>query len=218
MRQITQAAAYTVMLKVFLSSDHVTAATGKTVAVKISKAGGAFADPEAGATNATEVSSGWYKVALDSTDSDTTGDLVVRGTATACDDSEQVCQVVSSVADAVEARFTDGTMDLSIKSFEVHATTGPAMFIHSDDDEGLTVQGAQFGGSVIGATGGLFISDGSAGGDLASAITNGDELHTLHGLSIPNPVTVTPTLRTVGTISQTISGDGVTTSTVTRTA
>lgn len=96
MRRLAQSTAYTVMLKVFLASDHVSAATGKTVAIKISKNGGAFADPNAGATNATEVSNGWYKVALDTTDTGTLGDLVVRGTSASCDDSEQICQVVSA--------------------------------------------------------------------------------------------------------------------------
>ncbi|TIN84350.1 hypothetical protein [Mesorhizobium sp.] len=96
MRRLAQATAYTVMLKLFLSSDHVSPATGKTVAIKISKNGGAFADPNAGATNATEVSNGWYKVTLDATDTGTLGDLVVRGTAASCDDAEQVCQVVSA--------------------------------------------------------------------------------------------------------------------------
>lgn len=93
MRQIPKATSYVVMLKLFLTSDHTTPATGKTVAITISKAGAAFANPDVGATNATEVSNGWYKVTLDSTDTATLGDLVVRGTATACDDVEQVCQV-----------------------------------------------------------------------------------------------------------------------------
>lgn len=96
MRRLAQSTSYVVMLKVYLSSDHVTAATGKTVAVTISKNGGAFGNPNAGATNATEVASGWYKVTLDTTDTNTLADLVVRGTATACDDTEQVMQVISA--------------------------------------------------------------------------------------------------------------------------
>lgn len=84
-----QSVAYTVMLKLFLSSDHVTAATGKTLAITISKAGGAFGNPNVGASNATEVSNGWYKFALDTTDTGTLGDLVVRGTSASCDDSER---------------------------------------------------------------------------------------------------------------------------------
>jgi len=43
-----------------------------------------------------------------------------------------------------------------------------------------------------------------------------DELHKLQGLDASNPMTVTPTSRVAGTISQTISGDGENTSTVTR--
>lgn len=102
MRRLAQSTAYTVTLKMFLSSDHVTAATGKTVAITISKAGGAFGNPNAGATNATEVSSGWYKVALDPTDTGTLGDLVVRGTSASCDDSEQIAQVGAIDANIVK--------------------------------------------------------------------------------------------------------------------
>ena len=86
-------ASQVVMLKLFLTSDHVTAATGKTVAITISKNGGTFANPNAGATNATEVSNGWYKVTLDATDTATEGDLVVRGTSASCDDSERIFRV-----------------------------------------------------------------------------------------------------------------------------
>lgn len=43
-----------------------------------------------------------------------------------------------------------------------------------------------------------------------------DELWKLAGLDISNPMTVTPTTRVAGSISQTITGNGVTTSTVTR--
>lgn len=65
-----------------LSSDHVTAATGKTVAVQISKDGGAFAT----CTNspATEVASGWYKITLTSSEMDA-GNIALRMTATLCD-------------------------------------------------------------------------------------------------------------------------------------
>ena len=45
-----------------------------------------------------------------------------------------------------------------------------------------------------------------------------DDLHKLQGLDISNPMTVTPSSRNVGTIEQTISGDGETSTTVTRTA
>lgn len=43
-----------------------------------------------------------------------------------------------------------------------------------------------------------------------------EELHRIHGLDSGNPVTTTPTSRATTGITQTISGDGETTSTITR--
>lgn len=65
-----------------LSSDHVTAATGKTVAVAISKDGGAFG--AATNTPATEVSGGFYKITLAAADvnCDT---LAIKATSADCD-------------------------------------------------------------------------------------------------------------------------------------
>lgn len=96
MRCLPQSTAYTVMMKLFDSTDHVTAKTGSTVAITLSKAGAAFGNPAAGASNATEVASGWYKFALGTGDTDTLGDLVIRGTASGADATEQVMQVVSA--------------------------------------------------------------------------------------------------------------------------
>lgn len=93
---IPAGSAYTVMMKCFLASDHVSPATGKTMAVVLSKAGGAFGNPNAGASNATEVADGWYKFALDATDTNTVGDLVVRLTAATVDDSERLLQIVNA--------------------------------------------------------------------------------------------------------------------------
>jgi hypothetical protein len=54
--------------------------------------------------------------------------------------------------------------------------------------------------------------------DIDEVATKVDELYKLEGLDISNPVTTTPTSRDAGpTISQVITGDGITTSTVTRT-
>ena len=67
MFSIPQSTSFVAVFKAYQSSDHVTEATGKTIAITISKAGGAFGNPNAGATNATEISGGWYKVTLDAT-------------------------------------------------------------------------------------------------------------------------------------------------------
>ena len=57
-------------------------------------------------------------------------------------------------------------------------------------------------------------------GDLSVAITamttQVDELYTLAGLASGDPMTVTPTSRTTSAITLDITGDGVTTTTVTR--
>src|SRR5690242_2689085 len=95
MVQIPQSTSRVVMLKLFTTGT-TTAATGKTLAITLSKNGAAFANPSAGATNATEVSNGWYKVTLSTTDTNTLADLVVRGTATGCDDSERLFVVVDA--------------------------------------------------------------------------------------------------------------------------
>jgi hypothetical protein len=88
--RLPQSVAVRRVLKAYLASDHVSAATGKTIAVTISKNGAAFGNPSAGATNATEISAGWYYVDLSTADTGTKGPLVIRGTAAATDDVEIV--------------------------------------------------------------------------------------------------------------------------------
>lgn len=96
MLQIPQSTSFVSMFKAYLSSDHTTEATGKTIAITISKNGGAFGNPNAGATNATEVSSGWYKVTLDTTDTNTLGPIAIRGAVATIDDVGVLLQVVSA--------------------------------------------------------------------------------------------------------------------------
>jgi hypothetical protein len=67
---------------VALASDHVTGATGKTVAVTRSIDGGAFA--ACANSPATEISGGWYKITLAA--ADLNGDVIaLSATAAACD-------------------------------------------------------------------------------------------------------------------------------------
>jgi hypothetical protein len=55
-----------------------------------------------------------------------------------------------------------------------------------------------------------------AGGILSQIQTLVDELHKIQGLDSSNPMTVTPTTRVAGSIDLEITGDGETTTTVTR--
>lgn len=73
---------YGIPIYMVLSSDHVSAATGKTVSVTLSKNGGAFA---AASGSVSELSSGVYMLAGNATDTNTLGSLVALATATGCD-------------------------------------------------------------------------------------------------------------------------------------
>ena len=59
-------------------------------------------------------------------------------------------------------------------------------------------------------------ADGEAGKILAQIQTLVDELHKIQGLDAANPMTVTPTSRTAGSIDLEITGDGETSTTVAR--
>ncbi len=96
--RIPQSTAIRVQFYLTLTSDHVSPATGKTVAITISKNGAAFGNPSAGATNATEIASGWYYVDLSTTDTGTLGPLAVRGTAASSDDAGANFRVVNNVS------------------------------------------------------------------------------------------------------------------------
>lgn len=96
MLSIPQSTAYVVVFKAYLASDHVTEATGKTIAITISKNGGAFGNPNVGALNATEISSGWYKFTLDTTDTGTIGPVAYRGAVATIDDVGGWLNVVSA--------------------------------------------------------------------------------------------------------------------------
>ena len=89
---LKQSTAYTRAFLMVLSSDHVSPATGKTVTVNLSKAGGSFG--AAGGT-ITEIADGWYKIALTTTDTGTLGDLAFDCTATGCDNTDFADQVVA---------------------------------------------------------------------------------------------------------------------------
>lgn len=94
MEEFLQSTTRRVALKAYTSSDHISDATSKTIAVTISKNGGAFGNPSAGATNATEIASGWYYVDLSTTDTATLGPIIIRGTSATIDNVEMLAEVV----------------------------------------------------------------------------------------------------------------------------
>src|SRR5271157_954879 len=98
---LKQSFPYTRLFYMTASSDHLTPLTGATPAVNLSKAGAAFA---AAAGAITEISNGWYKIALTAVDTGTPGDLAYRITATSGDPLNWTDQVNTTI-------FTDVAVD-----------------------------------------------------------------------------------------------------------
>lgn len=94
--RIPQSVAIRVPLQAYLASDHVSPATGKTIAITISKNGAAYGNPSAGATNATAIASGSYYVDLSTTDTGTLGPLFIRGAEGTIDDVITIYNVVNA--------------------------------------------------------------------------------------------------------------------------
>lgn len=113
--RIQQSTTIRVALRAYLSTDHLTAATGKTIAVTISKNGAAFGNPSAGATNATGIANGWYYVDLSTTDTDTAGPLIVYGT--------------SAGVDTVELPYFVGVVNANLVQILASAITGTAAWL-----------------------------------------------------------------------------------------
>ena len=104
MALLRQATAYTRAFLLVQASDHITPLTGASPTVNISKAGGAFG---AAAGAVSEISVGWYKVALSTVDTGTLGDLAYHVTAASGDNTDFVDQVVAiDLTDAVRLGLT----------------------------------------------------------------------------------------------------------------
>lgn len=91
--------AYPLVFLMVDSSDHITAKTGLSPTVTLSKSGGSFASPSG---SVSEIGSGWYKVAGNATDTGTLGPLVLHATGTGADPVDVIYRVVAhDVQDAV---------------------------------------------------------------------------------------------------------------------
>ena len=106
---LAKSTAYSRMFKMISSTDHLSLKTGASPVVNISKAGGAFG---AAGGAVTEVANGWYKVALNTTDTGTVGDLAYYITGTGADDTDFVDQV----ADPTVALFGVNTVQLNAQT------------------------------------------------------------------------------------------------------
>ena len=106
------------MILMIDSTDHITGKTGLSPTVTLSKDGGAFAGISG---SVTEVSSGWYKLALNTTDTNTLGDLAIHSTATGADPTDIVDMVVSLLpGDPVTISTGTGANQIDLTSGKVN--------------------------------------------------------------------------------------------------
>ena len=106
-----------------LSSDHINPATGLagTLAVTISKNGGAFATPFGALT---EIGSGWYKLAGNVTDTNTTGPLALHATVATADPFDQLVGFVVDPAVPIFGVTVVGTVDANVTKITGTPITG----------------------------------------------------------------------------------------------
>ena len=135
--------AYTRLFKLIASSDHLSLLTGASPTVNLSKAGAAFG---AAGGSVAEVANGWYKVSLNTTDTNTAGDLAFYITAASADDTDFCDQVydpavanlgvnlVNWKGTAVASPATAGIPDVNTKNWDnvaVGAVPPDAIFLRS---------------------------------------------------------------------------------------
>jgi hypothetical protein len=97
---LTQSTAFNRPIFMVDSSDHVTGKTGLSLTIKASKDGGSFSTIT---PTVTELESGWYKLALTTSHTDTLGALALHITSTGADPLDFADQVVATASSAPSA-------------------------------------------------------------------------------------------------------------------
>ena len=104
------------------SSDHVTGKTGLSPTVTLSKNGAAFGAPTGAVT---EISSGWYKVAGNATDTNTLGPLALHATATGADPTDILVANVVAVDPQVATFIADQLLNRDMSAVTVTNARSP---------------------------------------------------------------------------------------------
>jgi hypothetical protein len=168
MRQCKLSTARSVTIFMADSSDHVTGKTGLTLTITASKDGAAFASIT---PTVTELATGWYKLALTASHTDTLGDLALHITGTGADPSDVLMQVVTDLPGVAQtgdcfARLT-GTGAVTFASLTISgATTFTGAVTGTNASNDLRINGI-----VPGAAGGLFIAGTNAATTVTTAFT-----------------------------------------------
>lgn len=199
MRSIKQNTNANVMVMMTDADTHINGIAGLTLSVSISKNGGAFSSIS---RTITDRGYGWYNVALLSSDTNTLGDLVlhVDGGATA-DPTDLVLSVSATTNDDVYAllQVVDGKIDTLQTSVNLGFTAVDSDLTAIQTDIN-SIQSDVTNIGVIVAQSDILV----------------EEIHQLQGLKLGTPSTTTPTLWSAGAIQIAITGDGETSTTMTR--
>jgi hypothetical protein len=160
---------------VVLSSDNLSAATGKTLTVTISKNGGSFASPSG---SVSEVGNGYYEIAANSTDNGTLGPLIVNATGSGCDTFSDTFAVVTfdpfSTTNGLISSGT-GTAQLSTSSGQVVLQSGTGTGQISLNSGQVQVQSGTGSGQIAITSGQVQVQSGTGNGqiDLVAGIPGG---------------------------------------------
>lgn len=157
MANLVQSTAYTRIFFMYLNGQGTArvAATGKTVTVNLSKAGGTFG--VAGGT-VTEIANGAYKIVLTTTDTNTLGDLAFNCTASGSDQTDfvdQVGPVISNIIQINGSSTSGNNATLSLAQLNIVNSSGSAIVATSTggNGNGLSISGSGSGSGLV-ATGG----------------------------------------------------------------
>jgi len=168
MALIPKQSSYVRTFLMVMNSDHLTAATGATVTVLIAKTGGTFAS--AGGTVA-EMSSGWYKISLNTADTISVGDLTYHCIASNCDPTDFSDEVVAfDPTNSTSLGLSN--LDTTISSRLASASTSANFNLLSINSNGA-VDIWKLNGSVINnLKSGRFDVDGSAVATTAGTVND----------------------------------------------
>lgn len=155
MANLLQSTIYVRTFKMYLAGTK-TPATGKTIVVNITKAGGARG---AAAGAVAEISAGWYSVSFTTVDSNTIGDLGVDCTEAACDPTSFTDQVgpIPANLQQIDGNATSGNnATLNLKQLNVINNAGSAIVASSTGSNGHGISAGGNGtGNGVNASGGV---------------------------------------------------------------
>ena len=179
-RTLKEDASYNLMVFMVDATDHRSGKTGLTLTVTASKNGSSFSSIT---PFVTEISNGWYNLALSSSHTDTIGDLALHITATGADPLDIVMQVRANIlGDTLPVNITEINSNASSATnlddaFNESGGSGVALALESvtvNNPNGTAVTFSSSGGnghgmlvSGNGSGDGMQVNSGATGGGLA---------------------------------------------------